>query len=153
MSLEALFSDSNRKLDPAALTSGVSAVATTKGLGTLGVRQFWAADCREAPDRALDALCQHLRDRRIERVYFSNDVDGTDSAWASATGTPEPGGLTPDFVVELVTRLGREFGLVAGDLMEVAPPLQDTPMARAETLALSVRYVRATLSAMIDTSI
>jgi agmatinase len=116
--------------------------------GTLGVRQFWADACLEDPDREIDAIVLHLRAAGVTRVYFSNDVDGTDSAWASATGTPEPGGLTPDFVERLIARLGAELGLLAGDLVEVAPPLQDTPTARADTLALAVRYVRATLSAM-----
>ena len=43
-----------------------------------------------------------------------------------ATGTPERGGLEPEFVVELVRRLGREVGLVGGDVMEVAPPIART---------------------------
>ena len=38
----------------------------------------------------------HLKERRIESVYFSNDIDGTDSLYADATGTPEPAGLEPD---------------------------------------------------------
>ncbi len=121
--------------------------------GTLGVRQFWASACLEDPDRELDAIVGHLRAVGVTGVYFSNDVDGTDSAWASATGTPEAGGLTPDFVERLVTRLGEEIGLLAGDLVEVAPPLQDTPTARADTLALAVRYVGATLSAMAGSTI
>ena len=68
---------------------------------TLGVRQFWAEECLRDPEAALDAIIAHLKERRVESVYFSNDIDGTDSRYADATGTPEPGGLEPDFVVEL----------------------------------------------------
>ena len=78
--------------------------------GKLGVRQFWAADCLRDPAGALDALIAHLLERKVASVYFSNDIDGTDSKYADATGTPEPGGLEPDFVVELIRRLGAEVG-------------------------------------------
>ena len=44
----------------------------------------------------------------------------------SSGKAPEPNGLEPDFVVELVRRLGREVGLLGGDVMEVAPPVQRT---------------------------
>ncbi len=85
----------------------------------------------------------------VERVYLSNDIDGTDEAWADATGTPEPGGLDPDFVVELIRRLGREFGLVGGDVMEVAPAIARTPGGAERTLAVAVRYLRETIAAAL----
>lgn len=113
---------------------------------TLGVRQLWAEECRRDPAGSIDRVVSHLRERKVTGVYFSNDIDGTDSAHADATGTPEPDGLSPDFVVDLIRRLGREFVLVGGDLMEVAPPLRDRPDV---TLDVSVRYVRETLSAIL----
>src|SRR5262249_26830085 len=76
---------------------------------TLGVRQFWADTCRANPDETLDAIVNHLRSSRVEGVYFSNDIDGTDARYADATGTPEPDGLEPDFVVELIRRLGKDI--------------------------------------------
>ena len=77
---------------------------------TLGVRQFWAEEVRAAPAAALDAIVAHVKPSGVSEVYFSNDIDGTDDAFADATGTPEPGGLAPDFVSALVARLGREVG-------------------------------------------
>lgn len=115
----------------------------------LGVRQFWADECRRDPSGALDRLVAHLRERGVTGVYFSNDIDGTDSAWADATGTPEPDGLEPDFVVALIRRLGSDIGLIGGDVMEVAPPLQDRPDSAARTVALAVRYLRETLGAIL----
>jgi agmatinase len=117
----------------------------------LGVRQFWADECRADPAGTLAALRAHLRETGVEGVYFSNDIDGTDAAWADATGTPEPGGLEPDFVVELIRQLGREPGLVGGDLMELAPPLRPRPDSAARTLSVAVRYFRETAAALLGT--
>ena len=116
----------------------------------LGVRQFWAAECREDPAKALDQILAHVKSTGVRAVYFSNDIDGTDESFADATGTPEPFGLEPDFVVELIRRLGREVGLLGGDIMEVAPPVQRTPDGAKRTTALAVRYLRETISAVVQ---
>jgi agmatinase len=120
---------------------------------TLGVRQFWAEEVRRDPAAALDAIVAHVRASGVSRVYFSNDIDGTDAAVAGATGTPEPGGLDPELVVALVSRLGREVGLAGGDVMEVAPGIAETPEGNARTLALAVRYLRATLAAALGADV
>ncbi len=117
---------------------------------SLDVRQFWADECRARPAETLDAIVAHLRATDVQGVYFSNDIDGTDEEWADATGTPEPLGLEPEWVVELIRRLGREVGLIGGDLMEVAPPLgRDGSGAR--TVALGARYLRETIFAALAT--
>lgn len=116
---------------------------------TLGVRQFWAKDVLADPQGQLDALLAHVKSTGVRGVYFSNDIDGTDSKWADATGTPEPNGLEPDWVVELIRRLGREVGLLGGDVMEVAPSLTPTPDSAPRTLALAARYLRETVDAAL----
>ena len=116
---------------------------------TLGVRQVWADEARADPSAALDAIVAAVRASGVRGVYFSNDVDGTDEAWVDATGTPEKGGLEPDFVVELIRRLGREVGLAGGDVMEVAPPIARTPGGAERTLGVAVRYLRATVDAVL----
>ena len=120
---------------------------------SLGVRQFWAEECRRDPTGVIDRLIAHLEGLGVSGVYFSNDIDGTDAAWADATGTPEPDGLEPDFVVELIRRLGRTVGLIGGDVMEVAPPLRDRPDSTERTVALAVRYLRETLGAILGQSL
>jgi agmatinase len=117
---------------------------------TLGVRQVWAEEARADPARALDAVVAAVRASGARGVYFSNDVDGTDEAWVDATGTPEAGGLEPDFVVELIRRLGREVGLVGGDVMEVAPPIARTPGGAKRTLGVATRYLRETVDAILE---
>jgi agmatinase len=114
----------------------------------LGVRQFWAEECRRDPPAALDAIVAHVKSTGVSGVYFSNDIDGTDAAYTEATGTPEPGGLAPDFVVALIRRLGREIGLVGGDIMEVAPPL-GAPAGSEATVELGARYFRETVLAAL----
>lgn len=118
---------------------------------SLGVRQFWAKECLEKPHEALDAIVAHLRERQVTGVYFSNDIDATDEAWADATGTPEPFGLEPDFVVELIRRLGRDIGIIAGDIMEVAPILRPRPDSERRTVGLAVRYFEETIRAALGT--
>jgi arginase family enzyme len=116
---------------------------------TLGVKQFWAEDVRRDPAAAIESILAHLWSTGISQVYFSNDIDGTDASFADATGTPEPGGLAPDFVVELVRRIGQEIGLAGGDVMEVAPGIAGTPEGNARTLALAARYLRETIAAAV----
>jgi arginase family enzyme len=113
-----------------------------------GVRQFWAHEIERDPDAALDAIAYHVRASGVRGVYFSNDIDGTDARFASSTGTPETGGFDPDFLVALIERLGREVGIVAADLVEVAPPLGSRE-ERETTMRTAVRYLRATIDAML----
>ena len=119
---------------------------------SLGVRQFWAEECLARPDEVIDEIVTHLRARGVSAVYFSNDIDGTDEEFADATGTPEPGGLTPEFLVSLIRRLGKDIGLLGGDVMEVAPPIQRTAGGAKRTTELAARYVRETLEAIVLTS-
>jgi len=116
---------------------------------SLGVRQFWAAEVSRDPAGALDAIAGAVRRSGARSLYFSNDIDGTDAAHADATGTPEPGGLAPEFVEALVRRLGREVELAGGDVMEVAPGLSRRPGGGERTVGLAVRYLKATLEAAL----
>jgi arginase family enzyme len=113
---------------------------------TLAVRQFWADEILADPAGSLERVLDAVRDTGLP-AYLSNDIDGTDDSIADACGTPEPGGLEPAWVRELIRRLGDEVGLVGADVMEVAPGL-----ARAgdgATVALAADYVRDSLEALL----
>ncbi|MCB9594202.1 MAG: arginase family protein [Sandaracinaceae bacterium] len=115
---------------------------------TLDVRQHWPDELagRDAADVA-DEIVRHFEARGVEGLYVSNDIDGTDPAFASATGTPEPGGLHPDFVCALIERVGGAFPCWGSDLVEVAPPLAGAIEGEPDaTLQTSVRYLAAQIA-------
>jgi arginase family enzyme len=111
----------------------------------LDVRQLWAAEVRRDPAAALERVVALCRAAGMTSVYLSNDVDGLDPEFASGTGTPEPDGLSLEFVLALIRRLGREFELCGGDVMEVAPELAATPEGRHRTLDTAVACLRLTV--------
>lgn len=113
---------------------------------TLDVRQFWAEEILADPERSLDRVLDAVRATGLP-AYLSNDIDGTDDSVADACGTPEPNGLEPAWVRELIRRLGREVGLVGADVMEVAPGL--ARRADGATVALAADYVRDSLDALL----
>jgi guanidinobutyrase len=113
---------------------------------TLDVRQFWADEIQADPAAALDAVIEAARATGLP-AYLSNDIDGTDDSVADACGTPEPHGLDPAWVHELIRRLGTEVGLVGADLMEVAPQL-GCDGGRA-TVELAAGYVRESLGGLV----
>jgi arginase family enzyme len=118
---------------------------------TLGVRQFWASEVAARGEAVIDDIVAHLRARKISQLYFSNDIDATDMAFAPATGAPEPDGLTPEFVIHLIERLGREFDLVGADLVEVAPPVGAANDSQ-KTVAVGVGYLAASLQALLGST-
>ncbi len=66
-----------------------------------------------AVQRALNML-------KTDRVYISLDIDVVDPAFAGATGTPEPFGLSPR---DVKYAIGQAAPRLAGlDIMEVSPP-------------------------------
>ena len=52
---------------------------------------------------------------------MSFDIDALDEAFASATGTPEAGGLTPQHALDILVALADEFPITGADMMEIAP--------------------------------
>jgi guanidinopropionase len=58
-------------------------------------------------------------------TYISFDVDGLDPVFAPGTGTPEVGGFTT-LEAQLMIRGLRGLNLVGGDVVEVAPPFDQT---------------------------
>lgn len=108
---------------------------------TCNVLQLWADECVESdPEKMGAEIAEHLAAQGCDALYVSNDIDGTDPRWAAATGTPEPGGMTPTWISTLTRRVARELPLVGGDLVEVAPPLaherEGEPALTLDTAAL-----------------
>lgn len=110
---------------------------------TLGVRQFRMGEILARGAQAvIEETIQNFREIGVERVYTSNDIDGTDPRWAAATGTLEPDGMVPEFVDAMIKAIWANFEVIGGDLVEVAPPLKwHIPGEPARTLQMAAHYV------------
>ncbi|HWN66344.1 MAG TPA: arginase family protein [Haliangium sp.] len=110
---------------------------------TLNVRQYWPEELESrSVDAIADEIVERFRGLGVDAVYVSNDIDGTDMAYAAATGTPEPGGPAPEVVHAITRRVTGAFPMLGGDLVEVAPPLAgDRPGEPGRTLALARAYL------------
>ena len=113
---------------------------------TEDVRQVWAHEALEMGPEALASLvAEHLESIDVQRVYVSNDLDGTDAYWAAACGTPEPDGLTPDHVLAVLEALKGRFAVFGADLVELAPGLSLDREAADRSAKTATRYVRKSL--------
>ena len=74
-----------------------------------------------------------------KRVYLTIDIDGVDPAFAPGTSTPEPNGLTPDNIQDLITLLAPN--LIGCDLVEVCPAYD-----HGQTALLAAKLLRFLLS-------
>ncbi len=91
---------------------------------SLGVQQFWADEIKDNPAKALQQVLDYLKEEKIDEVYISFDIDALDQAYASATGTPEPGGLEPHHCSLFIKEISNYVKVTGADLVEVAPFVQ-----------------------------
>ena len=75
------------------------------------------------------SICDEIVGHLPKKVYVSFDIDGLDPVLCPDTGTPVPGGLSFNEMLELLRALGRNGRRIVGfDLNEVAPSSR-TPRA------------------------
>ncbi len=109
---------------------------------TYPVTQFWAKEIVGNEDRAIQNILAHFKKIQAKHIYISNDIDGTDSGLAPATGTPEINGLTAEFVGELISKVKSNFKVIGGDVVEVAPILSGRrDFKNEETCVLAADYL------------
>ncbi len=85
------------------------------------MRSFTMGDItRRGLDAVVDEAVRHAADGAAG-VFVSVDIDVVDPGSAPGTGFPEPGGLTPRQLLDVLRRLGRELQVVGADVVEVAP--------------------------------
>jgi agmatinase len=63
----------------------------------------------------------HLTD--IQKIYISVDIDVIDQAFAPGTSVPNPCGLFPYEVADLLFALASGYSIIGFDITEVSPPL------------------------------
>lgn len=87
-----------------------------------GVQQFWADEVHQQGADVIAQKCiDFLKKSQVDELYISFDIDALDSQYASATGTPESGGLSPEQSVLIIKKCLAHFPLTGADLVEVAP--------------------------------
>ena len=89
----------------------------------LGVKQYWANELTVKNSIAQEII-DNFKKEKIEEIYISFDIDALDSEYASATGTPEKGGLAPHQCIYVIEELSKNFKITGADLVEVAPFVQ-----------------------------
>ncbi len=87
--------------------------------------------------RGLADGAREVAERLSEAVYVTVDLDGLDPSQMAAVGTPEPGGLLWDEVVELLAAVVEKRRIVGFDVTELAPA--EGPRACAQ-LAAKLTY-------------
>jgi len=89
---------------------------------TFGVRQHWANEIIEQGiEQTIENIFAQLDDEKIDELYVSFDIDAIDESFASATGTPEPGGLMPEDAMQILRALAAKYPITGADMMEIAP--------------------------------
>lgn len=118
---------------------------------TCRVRQYWAQDILKNPKVALRKIMKHLTSLGLEHVYISNDIDGTGMEYAAATGTPEPKGLSPSFISNLIHETAKRFDIIGADIVEVAPVLHLNKRGEpGRTLKIGCQYTLDMIEAMLE---
>jgi agmatinase len=76
-----------------------------------------------------------------KKIYLTLDIDVVDPAYAPGTSTPEPFGLTPMQVIEIIEAFSPQ--LIGCDLVEVCPPYD-----QGQTAVLGAKLIKTCLSFM-----
>jgi len=116
--------------------------------GKFGVKQHWAHEIKEngvAP--IIDNILAQLKEQAIDELYVSFDIDAIDEEFASATGTPEPDGLTPAEAMDILTALADKYPITGADMMEIAPFTDSS--GRGAISAATTLQVGAEISAFL----
>ena len=101
----------------------------------------------EVEARGWDAVIDRVVAEASEegrKLHISFDIDVLDPAFAVATGTPVPGGLTMREAIPIVRRLCAESNVVGFDLVELHPALDPT----YKTTLNSAHIIKACLTGL-----
>ncbi len=111
--------------------------------GTRAEFQWARAHTTLHPRHVLEPLAEALPALRGRPVYLTLDVDVIDPAYLPGTGTPEPGGITPDEAFQALHLL-RDVQLVGADVVETMPAADMSQ----RTALLAAKLVRELLLVM-----
>lgn len=84
-----------------------------------------ARDCYAEGMEAVAADCVEKM-KKFNKIYLTFDIDALDPGFAGGTGTPQFGGITPRMALTLLEKLFKELNIIGFDIVEIAPPLDDS---------------------------
>lgn len=79
-------------------------------------RVFFAHEIRKNPN-----WIENLISKLTKNTYITIDLDGFDPSILPATGTPEPGGLLWEQVMDLIVAVNKNSNIVGLDVVELCP--------------------------------
>lgn len=98
-----------------------------------GHTQIWASEIFEkGANSVADSIVAQLKSIDVEEIYISFDIDVLDIEYAGATGTPEPGGLSPHEPMLIMQTLFENFRISGADMVEIAPQVKSAEVKQIE---------------------
>jgi len=139
----------NEPYNHACVVKRISDLIDIENIAVLGVRSAEKEEFEDAKNNKLffiDSFCvrddgikkavEEIKTRfKNKKIYLSLDMDVFDPAYAPAVSTPEPFGLTPFDVIEVVETFSSQ--LVGFDIVEVCPSYD-----HGETAILAAKIIR-----------
>lgn len=104
----------------------------TGRVAQVGIRSYSLSEFEQCPAQVANFITPRIvrtdpawigrtLDLLGEKVYLTIDIDGLDPAEAPGTGTPEPGGLQWQEVIDLLWELCQKRQVIGADIVEVRP--------------------------------
>ncbi len=139
----------NEPYNHACVVKRISDIIDIDNITVLGVRSAEKEEFEDAKNKGLfyidsfnvkdDGIKKTIKEIKTrlknKKIYLSLDMDVLDLAYAPAVSTPEPFGLTPFDVIEVIENFSSQ--LVGFDLVEVCPPYD-----HGETAILAAKIIR-----------
>ena len=126
-----------------------------KNISVLGVRSAEKEEFNDAKEAGLfyrdafsirkNGVSKTVKDvkeyLKEKKIYLTLDIDVIDPAYAPGASTPEPFGLTPFDILEIIEAFSPQF--IGFDIVEVCPPYDN-----GETALLAAKLLRSLIGAV-----
>ena len=118
------------------------ALEKTKNIVSVGVRSYSKEEHELIKKEKLKVFGIEFENKEIlkkigKKVYITIDLDGFDPSEVPAVGTPQPGGLHWNKVLDLLELIGKEREIIGFDVVELAPLKNEK---RSDFLAAKLVY-------------
>ena len=138
------------KFSHACVARRVGEIVGKENMVSIGVRSVSKEEMEAGPQKYFtsfevsegnEKLKSHLKKFCDSPVYLSIDFDGFDPAYAPGVGTPEPFGLNPVIMIDILNSIGNN--LVGLDINEISPTFDNgnTSMLAARMIQEVVSYL------------